>query len=236
VYRAYVATDRDPFHEPGTDAEDRHALLRGLYITGWLAEDYFADHDWFGARRVLVLSASSKTAIGFARCADARAGIEVIGVTSARNHAFTHSLGCYDEVLSYDDLHAIPKNSPIVSIDMSGSGPVLSAVHSHFGDQLKHSMAVGRSHHEAPPNAGALPGPKPAFFFAPTQVKKRVQEWGLPGYQERIAVALKEFVAWSRAWLQVRHSRGAMPAASTWREVHAGRVPPDVGHIVSLFD
>ena len=236
VYRAYVATDRDPFHEPGGDAEDRHALLRGLFITGWLAEDYFADNDWFGARRVLVLSASSKTAIGFARCADARTGIEVIGVTSQRNHAFTHSLGCYDEVLCYDDLGAVPSDSPIVSIDMAGNGPLLAAVHAHFGDQLRHSMAVGRSHHEAPPSAGGLAGPKPAFFFAPTQVKKRVQEWGLHGYQQRIASAVKEFVAWSRNWLQVQHSNGPMAAAATWREVHAGRVPPDVGHVVSLWD
>jgi hypothetical protein len=160
----------------------------------------------------------------------------VIGVTSHPNHAFAHSLGCYDEVICYDDLEAVPSNSPIVLIDMAGSGPVLAAVHALFGDELRHSMAVGRSHHEAPPRAGALPGPKPAFFFAPTQVKKRVQEWGLPGYQQRIAGAVKEFVAWSRGWLQVRHSRGAKAAAATWREVHAGRVAPDVGHVVSLFD
>jgi len=236
VYRAYVVTDRDPFHQPGTDAEDRHALLRGLFITGWLAEDYFADNDWFGARRVLVLSASSKTAIGFARCADARAGVEVIGVTSGRNHAFTHSLGCYDEVLTYEDIADIPAGTPIVSIDMAGSGPVLAAVHTHFGEQLKHSMAIGRSHHEAPPRTAALPGPKPEFFFAPTQVKKRVQDWGPRGYQERIAAAVKAFVDWSRDWLQVRHSHGAAAAAGTWREVHAGRVAPDVGHVVSMWD
>jgi hypothetical protein len=236
VYRAYVATDRDPFHQAGTDAEDRHALLRGLFITGWLAEDYFADHDWFGARRVLVLSASSKTAIGFAHCADARSGIEVIGVTSGRNHAFTHALGCYDEVITYDDIGTVPAAAPVVSIDMAGSGPVLAAVHAHFGQQLRHSMAIGRSHHEAPPRAGDLPGPKPAFFFAPTQVKKRVQDWGLRGYQERTAAAVKGFVDWSHGWLDVRHANGAAAAAATWREVHAGRVAPNEGHVVSMWD
>jgi len=139
-------------------------------------------------------------------------------------------------VLAYDDLGAVPSTSPIVSIDMAGSGPVLAAVHTHFGDQLRHSMAIGRSHHEAPPRTGALPGPKPAFFFAPTQVKKRVQEWGLRGYQERIASAVKGFVAWSRGWLRVERSHGAKAAAAVWSEVHAGRVAPDVGHVVSLFD
>jgi hypothetical protein len=235
VNRAYVATVRDPFYQPDPDAEDRHALLRGLFITGWLAEDHFADNGWFGTRRVLVLSASSKTAVGFAHCADARAGIEVIGVTSARNHAFTHALGCYDEVITYDDIATVPAGVPIVSIDMAGSGPVLAAVHTHFGDQLKHSMAIGRSHHEAPP-ADALPGPKPTFFFAPTQVKKRVQDWGPRGYQERINAALQAFVDWSRGWLQVQHSRGAAAATAAWREVHAGRVAPEVGHVVSMWD
>ena len=236
VYRAYVATDRDPLYQSGADAEDRHALLRGLYITGWLAEDFFADNDWFGAHRVLVLSASSKTAIGFAHCADARPGIEVVGVTSSRNHAFTHGLGCYDEVITYDDIRTIPAEAPVVSIDMSGSGPVLAAVHSHFGDRLRHSMAIGRSHHEAPPRAEGLPGPKPAFFFAPTQVKKRVQDWGARGYQESIAAAVQGFVDWSRDWLVVQRSSGAAAAAATWRDVHAGRIAPDVGHVVSLWD
>ena len=236
VYRAYTATDRDVFYQAGANAEDRHALLRGLFITGWLAEDYFADNDWFGARRVLVLSASSKTAIGFARCADARPHMEVIGVTSARNHAFTHGLGCYDELVEYGDIAAIPADTPLVSIDMAGSGPVLAAVHAHFGDQLKHSMAVGRSHHDAPSRSASMPGPKPAFFFAPTQVKKRVQDWGLPGYQERTDTALRDFVGWSHEWLQVQYSRGPEAAAATWREVHAGRAEPGTGHVVSLWD
>jgi hypothetical protein len=236
VYRACVRTDRDPYHQAGADSEDRHALLRGLFITGFLAEDYFADHDYFGATRVLVLSASSKTAIGFAHCADARPGIEVIGVTSPANHAFSHELGCYDEVVGYADLEAVPAASPIVVIDMAGNGPVLARVHAHFGEHLRHSMVIGRSHHDTAPRAESLPGPRPAFFFAPTQVQKRLQDWGRAGYEERIAHALRAFVAASPAWLALRHAYGAEAAAATWREMHAGRVPPGEGHVVSLWD
>ncbi|HSG89363.1 MAG TPA: DUF2855 family protein, partial [Pseudomonadales bacterium] len=235
VYRAYVATSRDPFHEPGADAEDRHALLRGLFITGFLAEDFFADHDYFGATRVLVLSASSKTAIGFAHCADNRPGIDVVGVTSAANHAFVHGLGCYDEVITYDDIAAVPANAPVVSIDMSGNGPVLERVHSHLGEMLRHSMAIGRSHHDAPMRAEGLPGPRPAFFFAPTQVKKRVQDWGPAGYQERVGAALRRFVADSRQWLEVTRCDGPEAAVETWRTVHAGGVAPDRGYVVSMW-
>jgi hypothetical protein len=235
VYRAYVATGRDALYDSGDDAEDRHALLRGLFVTGWLAEDFFADNGWFGARRVVVLSASSKTAIGFAHCADARAGIDVIGVTSGRNHAFTHALGCYDEVVTYDEIRSLPLSVPLVSIDMAGNGPVLDVLHDHCRDQLKHSMAVGRSHHDAPGPSGTLAGPKPAFFFAPAQVKKRVQDWGPSGYQERVASALRSFVERSRHWLHVQHSHGPDEAAAAWREAHAGRAAPDVGRMVSLW-
>ena len=234
VYRAFAATDRDAFYEPGADAEDRHALLRGLFVTGFLAEDYFADNDWFGARRVVVLSASSKTAIGFAHCASHREGIELIGITSPGNHAFAHHVGCYDEMVTYDEIEGIPADSPVVSIDMSGNGAVLARVHRHFGNQLQHSMAIGRSHHESPPAAKDLAGPRPAFFFAPTQVKKRVQDWGPRGYQERLATALRGFVAGSHAWLRVTHAAGPEAAAATWRAVHGGRVPPEIGYIVSL--
>ena len=234
VYRAYVATDRDPFYQPGPDAEDRHALLRGLFITGFLAEDYFADNAWFGAARVLVLSASSKTAIGFAHCAASRGGIEVIGVTSPANAAFVGGLGCYGRVVTYDDLESLPANAPIVSIDMSGNGDVLARVHRHFGVELRHSMAIGRSHHEAPPRAEGLPGPRPAFFFAPTQVKKRLQDWGPRAYQERIATALRRFVDESQGWLEVTRVNGPDAAEATWRAVHSGRVPPNVGYVVSV--
>jgi hypothetical protein len=237
VYRAYVDTHKDPLYRPGAEAEDRHALLRGLFITGWLAEDFFADHDWFGATRVLVLSASSKTAIAFAQCADEREGIEVIGVTSPRNHAFTHGVGCYDEVVTYEDIPAVPAAAPIVVIDMSGSGPVLAAVHSHFDAQLKYSMAVGRSHHEAPSrDDDRLAGPRPTFFFAPSQVKKRLQDWGPRGYQQRVAAALEQFVDRSHDWLSVEHLAGGAAAVTAWREAHAGRVSPAVGHVVTLWD
>ncbi len=236
VYRTFTSVARDPFYEHGDDAEDRHALLRGLFVTGFLAEDYFADNGWFGARRVLVLSASSKTAIGFAHCARARGGIEVLGVTSRGNVPFVGRVGCYDEVVAYEDVATLSASEPIVSIDMSGDGGVLAQVHRHFGAALRHSMAIGRSHHEAPPRAEGLPGPRPAFFFAPTQVKKRLQDWGPRAYQERIAAALRRFVAASHEWLRVTRVSGPADAQATWRAVHGGRVAPDVGYVVSIQD
>jgi hypothetical protein len=74
------------------------------------------------------------------------------------------------------------------------------------------------------------------FYFEPTQVKKRFQDWGPRGYQERTTTALRQFVEASRYWLTVIESNGADAAAAVWREVHAGRIAPSAGHIVSLWD
>lgn len=234
VYRAWTDTRTDADH-PGddVDAEDRHALLRGLFLTGFLADEFFADASYHGADSVLVLSASSKTAIGFAQNAATRGAVRVVGVTSAANADFVRSIGSYDDVATYDELEAIDAGSDAVVIDMAGNRSVLASVHEHLGDRLKYSMAVGMSHHDAPP-ADIEHGPAPQMFFAPTEIPKRIEAWGPGGYQERTAVALAAFVDGSRDWLRVETTHGPEAAERTWHEVADGHVPPDVGRIVSM--
>lgn len=242
VYRAYVATDADPMYpepEHGTlgaaDGEDRHALLRGLFLTGFLAEEFFADgggsgDTYFGASRVVVLSASSKTAIGFAQRAHLRGAVDVIGVTSAANVSMVEGLGYYDQVIGYDDIESIPTEGGAVSIDMAGNPASLAAVHTHFGDGLAYSMTVGRSHHDAPPAVDAeLAGPAPQLFFAPSEVGRRQDEWGRAEYAHRCSAAIADFVEGSRSWMTVEHRIGPEATQQAWRDVHAGAVDPSVG-------
>lgn len=234
VYRSFTRTDRDAFYEAGQDAEDRHALLRGLFITSFLADDFLADSGYFGASQVLLLSASSKTAIALAQCAAARKLGKVIGLTSHRNLGFVTKLPWYDSAVTYEDIESLPADVDTVSIDMSGNGEVLARVHAHYGDRLKHSMVIGRSHHDAPPRAAAMPGPRPAFFFAPQQVKKRIGDWGVAGYQQRLATALHDFVSASRDWLTVQRFDGPEEVTAAWRRTFDGKVGPEAGYIVSL--
>ena len=249
VYRSFVASDADPLYPGGpvddpsdvdADGEDRHALLRGLFLTGFLAEEFLADgggsgRPWFGAARAVVLSASSKTAIGFAQRAARRDGITVVGVTSAGNRDFVESLGLYDTVVSYDEIDGVDTDGGAVSIDMAGNADALRSVHERWGDGLAYSMTVGRSHHDAPPaDTSDMPGPAPQLFFAPTEVGRRMEEWGREEYGRRCAEALDEFVEGSRSWLTVEHRIGAEAVQQAWADVHDGNVTPDVG-IVATF-
>jgi Protein of unknown function (DUF2855) len=243
VYRRYVETTHDPMYPSGAsgasgdelaDAEDRHALLRGLFLTGFLADTFFADAGYHGARAVIVLSASAKTAVGFAQCAAQRGLARVIGLTSPGNVEFVLSLGWYTDVLTYDDVASLPEVAA-VSVDISGDGPTLAAVHERLGDNLKYSMIIGKSHHDSP-MAQVAKGPAPSLFFAPTEVSRRIEEWGAEEYQRRCTEALERFVDGSRQWLTVERTSGAAAAASTWSDVFDGQVPPGIGRIASLHD
>ncbi len=62
---------------PGSTAPDQEALialLRPLFITSFLIDDFLADNAFFGAPTVLMSSASSKTAYGLAFCLARRRG------------------------------------------------------------------------------------------------------------------------------------------------------------------
>ena len=240
VYRTYTRTTDDPRYpklspddEALGDAEDRHALLRGLFLTGFLADAHLDSDDYYGAEQVIVLSASSKTAIGFAAQASKRP-LAVVGITSPANVDFVRSLGCYLDVVTYDDISSLPV-IPSVSVDMAGNGAALEAVHAHLDDQLLHSMTIGKSHHDSPP-ASLTTGPSPQFFFAPTAAGRLLESWGPDEFQRRADTATHEFVSASNDWLTVQRSQGPDAAAATWREVYEGSVPPDIGRIISLHD
>ena len=107
VYNAYTRVSGDPAF--AGKQGDYQALLRPLFMLSFLVDDFLAENEFYGAKRVMLSSASSKTAYGLAHLLHARGnGIKVIGLTSAGNTAFVKSLGCYDEVVTYDSVTSLP--------------------------------------------------------------------------------------------------------------------------------
>lgn len=244
VYNQYTRCSADPFYTANT--EGLQALLRPLFSTSWLIDDFLADNGYFGAAGasgrppvMLLSSASSKTAYGTAFQMKQRGGVDVVGLTSARNVTFCESLGCYDRVVAYDALDTLPADVPAIYVDFAGSKALRQAVHERFTG-LVYSCAIGATHLEALGGASGVPGPKPVLFFAPAQVKKRSVEWGPQVLGQRLVRSWQQFLAAvaggasSTPWIRVEHHRGPAAAQAVYREVLAGNGDPRVGHVLSL--
>ncbi|HEX6310641.1 MAG TPA: DUF2855 family protein [Acidimicrobiia bacterium] len=233
AYNQYSLVEADPIHDRAH--EDHRMLLWPLFFTSFLIDDFLADNGFFGARTVVVSSASSKTAVGTAFRLARREGVEVTGLTSARNAGFVEGLGVYDRVVTYDDVAALP-GGPAAFVDIAGDDGVRAAVHRAYGDRLAHSMAVGATHWDQPaPAVEPLPGPAPEFFFAPTRIAERTTDWGPAGLDERIAAAWREYVGFCDGWVDFRHGHGPDAVARVYAELLDGGIDPAVGHILSLW-
>lgn len=224
------------------------ALLRPLFTNSFLIDDFLAEHGFFGARQVLLSSASSKTAYGTALCLsrrrDGTAPVTVTGLTSPANLAFTQSLGCYDQVLAYDDLSALDPEVPTVYVDMSGSAAQRLAVHTHFNGALSYSCAVGGTHWDALGPGNGLPGPRPTLFFAPTQLRKRSnpppEGLGPEGLLQRIQAAWARLMAamdeaGRSPWLMVHEGHGIDAVREAYLSLIEGRTDPRAGHMLSFW-
>ena len=232
VYRTYNYTGQDALYK--ADREDQIMLLRGLFMTSFLIDDLFSDENFYGAETSIVTSASSKTSIALAFLLKRRARGPVVGLTSDRNREFVHALGCYDEIITYDQLSSLPTDRPAVMIDMAGNGEVVAAIHTAFGDQLKYSCAVGGTHWESKPKPTNLPGPAPEFFFAPARIVKRTQDWGAEELLAQMGNAWSDFLGFSDQWLRVSHHHGSEALERVYLDVLSGRIDPQDGHVISL--
>jgi hypothetical protein len=228
---------------PDPRREGLRALFQPLFGTAFLLDDWLASKGFFGASRVLLTSASSKTAFSLAAVLARRektARPRIVGLTSPKHRGFVEGLGVYDEVVLYDAIDSLPKEKT-VSVDMAGSEKVLGAIHRRLAGDLAHSCRVGASHWESRPDPSLQgqewPGPAPELFFAPTHAAKLAQDWGPQVFVQRIAASLSQFLSESRGgWLLVTEARGEAAVEAVYRRTLDGEVPPDAGNILSLLE
>lgn len=228
-YNGLTTTTADPAYD--ADLEDLQVLYRPLFMTSFVLADFLADNRFFGADAAVITSASSKTSYGTAFLLDS---VHRIGLTSEANRAFTEGLGCYDEVRTYDEIDDLDQ-VPTVLVDIAGDASVRRRVHERV--QPVHSAVVGASHHDAAPDGDAstpLPGGPPTFFFAPDQMRKRSEDWGPRGVEERHAEAWSRFAPVVADWVDVTVGSGPEGLRSAWLETLAGDTPPNVGHVVQF--
>lgn len=244
AYQQYVFCAADPAWLPRL--EGLQAVLKPLFVTSFLIDDFLADQQFFGAQQLLLSSASSKTAYGTAFCLAQRRGTpgapRIIGLTSPGNLEFSRSLGCYDEVLPYEAVAQLDAATPSVYVDFAGNAAVRRAVHERFGDALRYSSSIGGTHWESLGSGGGLPGPRPTLFFAPAQIKKRAapppEGWGREVLEQRLGAAWQHFIARvERAddpWLRIVSGQGAAATLAAYRALLDGTADAREGLMLSL--
>jgi hypothetical protein len=188
-------------YAPDPHGGDAELLLRPLYVLSFLLDDALGEQD----RPVIVSSASSKSALGFARL-QAERGKPPIGITSERNRAFVEGLELYETVATYDDP---PPGDGALLVDIAGSRPIEAA----------ETLAVGATQYDRLKTDGAT------LFFAPTELRNRRVT-----FERDFHGAFTRLVEWSATWLTIK--RG--DALDAYRAVASGEVRPHEGYVVRI--
>ncbi|GAB2198887.1 DUF2855 family protein [Sessilibacter sp. MAH4] len=238
LYNQYLRTSKDVLYT--VESEAAQILLRPLFTTAFVLDDFLASNGFFGAGRLLMTSASSKTAIATATLLKSQRGkrgldYEVVGLTSPGHRAFVEGLGCYDHVLAYSQLVDLDSATPTLVVDFSGNSELLERLHRTLGPQLQYSCLVGAAHWDQRGGLPSdLPGPAPKLFFAPAQAEKRLKEWGGERFQSSMIEHWSDFLSGVGHWLSFEEGHGHEAVGRVYAAMLKGQANPQLGYILSL--
>ncbi|AZQ84321.1 DUF2855 family protein [Colwellia sp. Arc7-635] len=237
LYSVFERVSANPFYS--VKNEDFDILVRGLFTTSWLVDDFMDENQYFGASQYLITSASSKTSIALAFAIKQRGNMPAVGITSAANRKFVTALGCYDQVISYDEIASLDAKIASIVVDMAGSQSILSNIHHHFAEQLRYSCRIGVTHHDdlvkdELSKSSTLPGVAPTFFFAPTQLKKRMDDWGTNETMKKIGLSLLNYIKFCQSSITIEHTTHSHEIDAIYQRVLSGNSDANTGQIISL--
>lgn len=232
IYNHYTLTQNDPSFGGTHDA--LQPILRPLFTTSFLIDDFLAREDFFGAEQILLLSASSKTALGTAFCLSQRGNIKVAGLTSLRNKGFVRSTRFYNKVETYDTITDLNPDIKTAIVDMAGNGTVSKIIYDHFEENIVYNCMVGKSHWEGerPPKISA--GAPPVMFFAPDQAKQRMKDWGADGFAKNLGARWIPFLGSAKDWMSVNQHNGVDEFTTLYHTLLRGDVAADEGHLIQI--
>ncbi len=236
AYNQYTRCSADPVYQE--KLENYQMLVRPLFITSFMLADFMQDNAFFGAQRLVVSSASSKTAYGTAFCLRDYPQVELVALTSERNRGFVEGLGCYRKTVSYEELAGQPTDQPTMYVDFSGDVALRARIHHHYGEALVYDCFAGSAQNTDVPSEAELPGPKPAFYFAPVQIRKRNADWGPDVVNQRFNASQSSFIQHisdpQHLWMKVVEEQGFDAAQTLIRNLHDGKVDPQQGRVIVL--
>lgn len=238
VYNNYIRLNNEDSYNK--DNDNLRALLFPLHITSFCLCDYLQYEDYLGAEQIIIVSASSKTAIGLAQGLHReKGGPEIVGLTSKRNLDFVKDLNSYDHVITYDELDNINIDSAAVMVDMAGNREILGKLHSSLGNKMIKCITVGMTHWDNETTADDTMGQlmnreRTEFFFAPDHIQKRISDWGTEGYNQKTSSFMDTRAEQSKSWMNIKEVSGLDNFLSTYDNVIQGDINPNEGIIVNI--
>jgi hypothetical protein len=233
VYNSYARVNAEAHYDAAMD--DERMLLFPLFATSFCLYDFLVDNNWFGAEQVVIVSASSKTAIGLAiAIADDKSAPDSVALTSAGNLGTVSKLRLYSSVHAYNDIASINAAVPTVIVDMSGNGKVLSDLHGRLGDNMRYCANVGVTHYDHNQMGPDFIRERSAMFFAPGHIQKRTADWGPGVFEKKAFVFWRDAAIKSRSWLKFDKALGVKGLEGAYDRVLKGQSSPDRGIVVEM--
>lgn len=231
AYNTYRRLQAEPGYDAATDNE--RMLYTPLFVTSWCLWDCLKHRAWVGASQIVIVSASSKTGIGFAQALHNDPDTPpVVGLTSTQNMPAVMATGTCDTVTDYSEIHSLDATRETVVVDMSGNAAVLGRLSEHFGNNLSLCLNVGLTHWSA---AGRSPAAdRSEFFFAPTHIQQRVSEWGAAEFDQRVGRFVSTASAEMQNWIDVKTIAGLSGLQQIYPDVCAGKIAANEALVVQL--
>lgn len=241
AYNIYRRVTAEPNYNKAH--EDDRMLLFPLHLTSFALYDYFQENNWFGASQLVMLSASSKTSTGLAYGVKYDRNTNnpapsLVALTSARNCDMVKSLNAYQQTFTYEQIEQIDASKPTLIVDMSGNTQAMNALHKHLGDNMKFCSNVGVTHRDefspGGQNSEYIIKDRTELFFAPSQIHKRLKEWGPQEFDKQSRQYMDLSIGKSREWIKMTEISGLQGMQEIFEDVCNGQIAPDIGLKVVL--
>ncbi len=233
AYNMYRRVYADPNYNPKHDA--LRMLLFPLHITSFCIHDMLSSQDWFKAEQIIIISASSKTALGLAfALQEDNSAPTLIGMTSARNLEFVKQTAYYQTAVTYNELAKIDTSKKTTIIDMSGNGQLISQLHAKLQQNMVFTSHVGLTHWDETDKGADYIADRSKIFFAPSHILQRYHDWGAEKFEQQANEFMQRAAVDSGRWLEITTVSGLSGLSEQFSAVSQGQLPANQGLIVQL--
>jgi hypothetical protein len=200
------------------------AAFHPLLILSFVLHHHLKESGWFDADEVVVLSASSKTALGFAFLA--RNDVPCTGLTSLRQQEWLEATRVYGKVSDYARGASEILGRRVLIVDFSGDAAVMERLMLELGARVAWVVKVGYTHvAEAVVLGTAEESARSEVFFGPAHIERLVRTLGGAEFNRNFERALSAFVAASRPWFTVHYVDGMAQLVGEYQRLRRGALP-----------